>query len=127
MTCGEIKENGEMTCPHCDGQGYRLLVDDDNPEGPIKNFCNICYGKGKTNWVDLIVPPNKTTGISGLSGVSGYGGCSGYGGYGGRTITITDSAGKELTGWIKEAGALEYDINTTKLYVSTGNDWSEIE
>jgi hypothetical protein len=80
MICGDIQENGDMVCPHCDGNGFRILVDDNYSAGVIQQHCKICQGTGKTNWIDLIVPkPIEYIGFSGFFGSYMTKGSSGYG------------------------------------------------
>lgn len=80
MTVGKIDENGDVSCPHCNGKGYTILIDDENPDEPIERYCTICRGTGKINWVDLIVPPSRMLGMSGTCGTTGFSGTSGSSG-----------------------------------------------
>jgi DNA-directed RNA polymerase subunit RPC12/RpoP len=126
MTCGAIQEDGKLKCPHCN-DGYKILVDDDNPDGPIKTPCSICHGKGRINWVDLIVPTSG--GFSGYSGFSGYystqGGAGGYSGISGYVGYCGISG---CSGYSNQpAGSLFYDTQKNNINISTGDgNWVEL-
>ena len=112
-----IEENGDIKCPKCDGQGFKLFIDDFHPEwGVVKSQCQTCFGKGKTNWVDLIVPDSKKDEIIGFSGHSGYSGFSGYSYFSSINYYPANA----------QLGYVYFDVSSQKSFALTTHGWREL-